>query len=318
MKLDAAVRYIKGVGETREKLFSKLGIYTLSDLVGYFPRTYEDRTQFKLIGDLVPDETVCVRAMAAEPRLSRVRRGLDLVKLRAIDDTGALDITFFNQSFVKDAIKPGETYIFYGKVSGTVQCPAMTNPQFERDVPSGEAAGRIMPVYPLTAGLSQKMLRNAVKHSLTQCGDEIVDILPEEIVQRFELCRARFAYENIHFPGDEKSLELARRRLIFEELFILAAAMKLLRAGRSSMPGRVLDPTDFGPFYSALPFNPTGAQRRAIEDAVRDMTGGNLMNRLVQGDVGSGKTVVAAACCFMAYKSGAQSAVMVYRFMRLI
>jgi len=305
------VRYIKGIGEAREKLLGKLGIRTLRDLVGYFPRAYEDRTQFKMISDLAVDETVCVRAMAATaPRLSHIRRGLDIVKLRAVDDTGTLEITFFNQSFIKDAIVPGEVYIFYGKVSGTALRPEMVNPIFDREKASGEMTGRIMPIYSLTSGIAQKLLRNAVRHSLKECAEELPDILPEDVTQRFELCRARFAYENIHFPEDAKSLELARKRLIFEELFVLAAAMKLLRSKRVEKTGRGLAAVDFAKFYNALPFEPTGAQKRAIEEAARDMMSSRPMNRLVQGDVGSGKTIVAAACCWMAYNSGTQSAFM--------
>jgi ATP-dependent DNA helicase RecG len=131
--LEIGVRYIKGVGESREKLMGKLGIHTLRDLVGYFPRAYEDRTVFKKINGLAIGETVCVRAMAAAaPSLSHIRKGLDLTKLRAVDDTGSLEITFFNQPYTKDSIKQGEEYVFYGKISGTLLKPEMTNPLYER------------------------------------------------------------------------------------------------------------------------------------------------------------------------------------------
>ena len=309
--LDTGVRYIKGVGETREKLMAKLGVHSLRDLIGYFPRAYEDRTQFKKINGLTVGETVCVRAMAATaPQLSFVRKGLDLVKLRAVDDSGSLEITFFNQSFIKDAIKPGENYVFYGKVDGTLLRPSMVNPLFERDTEPGTLTGRIMPVYALTAGLSQKIVTNAVRSGLDKCGDELPDILPENIVNRFELCRARYAYENIHFPADMKALELARKRLIFEELFVLAAAMKLLRARRGEKTGKVIGMPVWDEFFGALCFDLTGAQKRTIVEAARDMSSPVPMNRLVQGDVGSGKTVVAAACCFMAWRSKCQSAFM--------
>ena len=309
--LDAGVRNIKGVGETLEKLMKKLGISTLRDLLRYFPRAYEDRTRIKEINGLIIGETVCVRAVAASaPRLTHIRKGLDLVKLRAADDSGTLDITFFNQSFIKDAIKQGETYTFYGKIAGTLLNPEMINPLFERKNTSGAYTGRIMPVYALTAGLSQKALFSAIRNSLDRCGDILPDILPESVVRQHELCRARFAYENIHFPEDMQTLELARKRLIFEELFILAAAMKLLRMRRGEKKGRSIVLPDFDVFFSALSFELTGAQKRSINEAARDMNSERPMNRLVQGDVGSGKTVVAAACCWMAWKSGCQSAFM--------
>ena len=311
MDLYTSVRYIKGVGEAREKLMVKLGICTLYDLVSFFPRGYEDRTQFKKIDSLALGETVCVRAMAAaDPQLTHIRTGLDLIKLRAVDDTGTLDITFFNQGYIKDTIKQGETYIFYGKIAGTLLHPSMANPSFEHDAISGGITGRLIPVYALTAGISQKIMMNAVRSGLDKCGDELPDILPENTVRRHELCRARFAYENIHLPADAMSLELARKRLIFEELFVLAAAMKLLRARRGERTGRSLEPHSFDEFYSALAFEPTNAQKRSISEASRDMGLDRPMNRLIQGDVGSGKTLVAAACCWSAWHGGYQSAFM--------
>ena len=309
--LDISVRYIKGFGEAREKLMKKLGVRTLFDLISYFPRAYEDRTRIKKINGLTVGETVCVRAMAAaSPQLSHIRQGLDLVKLRAVDDTGTLDITFFNQTYIKDSIVQGETYVFYGKISGTLLRPSMTNPIFERDSDSGSITGRLTPIYALTAGLSQKTMLKAVRIGLEKCSDELPDVLPESVVRKHELCRARFAYENIHMPSDEKALELARKRLVFEELFVLAAAMKLLRANRVDKTGRSLNTPDFETFYAALPFVPTNAQKRAIGDAARDMSLKRPMNRLIQGDVGSGKTLIAAACCWSVWRAGYQSAFM--------
>jgi len=309
--LDIEIRYVKGVGEAREKLMGKLGIHTLRDVIAYFPRAYEDRTRFRRISELIVGETACVRAMAAgAPQLSHIRKGLDIVKLKAVDDTGTLQITFFNQSFIKDTIKPGVTYIFYGKAEGMLLNKAMTNPLFERETDSGSLTGCIVPVYPLTAGLSQKVIMNAVRGGLEKCGDDLPDVLPDSVSRQYELCRARYAYENIHFPTDAKSLELARKRLIFEELFVLAAAMKLLRAQRGDRTGRSLDLQEFTEFYDSLAFEPTNAQKRVIDEAARDMASARPMNRLVQGDVGSGKTLVAAACCWMTWRAGCQSAFM--------
>jgi ATP-dependent DNA helicase RecG len=308
--LSTDIRYIKGVGEARAKAMAKLGIKTLRDLIGFFPRAYEDRTVIKPIALLTPDETVCVRAMAATaPRLSNIRKGLDLVKFKAVDESGTLEITFFNQRFVRDAIKQGESYVFYGKVTGSRWRPEMINPVFERES-AQNVTGRIFPVYRLTAGLSQNVMANAVRQGLDGSIDMMPDYLPIFIREKYQLAQARYAYENIHFPASFEALELARRRLIFEELFIISAAMGFLRKSRSAKKGRGLKRADLKEFFGLLPFRLTGAQKKAIEQAVGDMERNTPMNRLVQGDVGSGKTVVAAACCWYAWKSGCQSAFM--------
>jgi ATP-dependent DNA helicase RecG len=289
----------------------KLGIQTLRDLVAYFPRVYEDRSSFKELSSFAVGEIACVRAMvASEPRLTHIRKGLDLIKFRAVDDTGELEVTFFNQSFLKSKIIKGEVYIFYGKNVGTFIKPAMSSPIFENVSSFGAVTGRIMPIYALTAGLTQKNLQGAVRHSLDKCGDVLPDVLPENIVKRYELCRSRFAYENIHFPADMQSLEIARKRLIFEELFVLAAAMKQLRLRRVEKNGKILEKQNLDEFFAKLKFEPTRAQKRAIEEAARDMISPKPMSRLIQGDVGSGKTLVAAACCTITWQSGCQSAFM--------
>ena len=187
----------------------------------------------------------------------------------------------------------------------------MDNPFFERATNDGILTGRLIPIYALTSGISQKVILNAVQSGLEKCGDELPDVLPTGVTRHYELCKARFAYENIHFPADEKGLELARKRLIFEELFILAAAMKLLRATRIEKSGRSIETPDFDEFYGTLAFEPTKAQKRVIDEASQDMSATRPMSRLVQGDVGSGKTLVAAACCWSAWRGGRQSAFMV-------
>jgi ATP-dependent DNA helicase RecG len=309
--LDTDVRYIKGVGEAKAKLLARLEIHTLADLVRYFPRAYEDRTVFLRIGELMPGENACVVAMvAAAPRLTHIRKGLDIVRFRAVDETGALEITYFNQSYRKDAFQPGQSYAFYGKVEGSGQRKTMANPQCEPEERIGTVTGRIVPIYPLTAGLNQRSLTAFIRQGLDECGSLMPEALPESVRRQYQLCDVAFAYENIHFPKDEGSLEIARRRLIFEELFVLSAAMGRLRRAVTEKTGKRLDPACLEAFYSALPYHLTGAQRRAIEEAMGDMSSGRVMSRLIQGDVGSGKTAVAAACCFVAAKSGYQAAFM--------
>lgn len=308
--LTTDVRTIRGIGEQRAKALKKLGIHTLRDLISYFPRKYDDRTQTKHIAELQPGETSCVAAMVASPpALSHIRRGLDLVKLRAVDETGALDVTFFNQVWLKDHLKQGETYVFCGKAEGTLLRRQMANPVVE---PEGrnEFTGRIVPVYPLTAGVSQLILSRSVRQGLDACAEILPDVLPDGVRRAHALCRIGYAYENIHFPESPEALELARRRLAFEELFLFTIGLRRLRTRREAGTVPPCAAVDMTPFYGRLPFTLTGAQKRCVEEALTDMKSGKPMNRLCQGDVGSGKTMVAAACVYFLVKNGRQAALM--------
>ena len=304
------IRYIKGIGEARAKSLQKLGVTNLRELISYFPRAYEDRREYRRIADLIPGENACVRALVAtEPKLSHIRKGLDLVKLRVVDESAALDLTYFNQSYLKNSFRVGEEYVFYGKAEGTLLRKQMANPMFEREG-ENRITGRIMPIYPLTAGVSQNLLYKSVRQGLDACADDLTDFLPEDTRKEHQLCHVCFAYENVHFPADDEALQVARRRLVFEELYLLTLGLRLLRERRSAVAGQRCENISLAPFYDALPFDLTGAQRRAIDDAVRDMCSRRPMNRLVQGDVGSGKTMVAAAAVWFAAQNGLQSALM--------
>ena len=176
--LNTDVRYIKGIGEAKAKSLGKLGIATLGDLINWFPRRYEDRREIKPISQLIPGEPACVSAMiASEPTLSHIRKGMDLVKVRAVDDTGALDVTFFNQAWLKNRLHQGETYIFYGRAEGSLLRHQMANPVVE---PEGrrEVTGRIVPIYPLTAGVSQLILSRSIRQGLDACADILPDADP--------------------------------------------------------------------------------------------------------------------------------------------
>lgn len=310
-ELSTDVRYLKGIGEKRAEALTKLGIHTLRDLVSYFPRTYEDRTQAVPIAAAVPGEAVCVHALVAtDPTLSRVRRGMELVKFRIVDDSGSADVTFFNQSYLRSSIKRGASYVFFGKLTLDGAHRSMTNPVFEpEDGPRG-VTGRIVPVYHLTAGVTQKLLLGAIRRGLDDCGDQLPNALPDEVAKNAQLCQNRYAFENIHFPADFEALALAENRLVFEELFVLACALAQMKNTRVRKSGPIIKALKLDSFYASLPFSPTGAQKRAISECMRDMASGASMNRLVQGDVGSGKTLVAAACIWAAHASGLQSAFM--------
>lgn len=310
-ELTKDVRFLKGVGEQRAKSLNKLGIHTLDDLISYFPRTYEDRSVCVPIAAAMPEQTVCVRAIAANsPALHRVRRGMELVKFRIVDDSGAIDVTYFNQNYVRDRIRPGETYIFYGKIGGTLLRKTMVNPEFEPESREGEKTGRILPRYRLCQGISNNMLVGYMRTALGLTAGELPDVLPAPVREKYALAQARYAYENIHFPADFGALELARKRLIFEELFVLVCALGKMRTERSGRDGIYIPKADISRFCASLPFAPTGAQKRAVEQALEDMASGKSMNRLVQGDVGSGKTLVAAACAWSVCEAGKQAAFM--------
>ena len=308
--LKTDVRTIKGIGEQRAKALSKLGITTLRDLISWFPRRYEDRRELRRIADLVPGETACVEAMVASPpTVSHIRKGMDLVKVRAVDASGTLDVTFFNQTWLKNNLRQGETYVFCGRAEGSFFRKTMSSPVVE---PAGrrEVTGRIVPVYPLTAGVSQLILSRSIRQGLDACAEILPDALPDTVRQEHHLCRIGYAYENIHFPEDEKALELARRRLAFEELFFFTIGLARLRQRREVFSVLPMGPVNMETFYRALPFTLTDAQRRCVQEALSDMASGVPMNRLVQGDVGSGKTMVAAACVYYAARNGRQAALM--------
>jgi ATP-dependent DNA helicase RecG len=298
-----------GIGPAKAKALARLGLSQAGDLLRHFPQRYEDRRQCYAIRQAPLTEPCCVAALVAEtPRLSRVRKGLELVKVKAADDTGVLNITFFNQSYLKNALTPGESYVFYGRVEEQGRARFMTNPVFEREG-AGRYTGCIVPVYPLTAGVSNNLLSGLTKQVVSQCAGQIADTIPESVRREHGLCTAELAYRNIHFPESFEALAEARRRMIFEELLALTCGLARLKDRRTQGVGRVLhaDPAEF---ETLLPFPPTGAQKRAMADMAADFASGRAMNRLVQGDVGSGKTAVAAFGAWAAAKNGCQCALM--------
>ena len=311
LNLNTDIRYIKGIGEAKGKAFARLGVRCVGDLLSDFPRAYEDRSKVLPIARLMEGEAACVCAMiTTEPELSRIRKGMELLRFRIADASGSMLVTYFNQAWMKNRLRRGDTYIFYGKVQVTGRTFAFTNPIFEPEAEIGRITGRIMPVYRLTGGISQRDMTQAVRRVLGEPGMTFPNALPERVERENRLCTARYAYENIHFPADMRALSLSRRRLVFEELFTLVCALSLVRGEGEVQPGIAVQPRDIAEFTATLPFTPTGAQLRAIADAAGDMTSGRLMNRLIQGDVGSGKTLVAAALIWLAAGSGLQSAFM--------
>ena len=301
---------LPGIGPARARGLEKLGLVTVEDLLRCYPRSYEDRRKFSTVAAAPVDIPVCLELLVAEPpRLSRIRKGLELVKARLVDDTGSLTATFFNQTYMKDALRPGETYIVYGKVEGPPGRRQMTNPVCERS-DRVRFTGCILPVYALTHGISNNLLAGLARRCVDECAGQLEEVLPGPLRREHALAAAEFACRNIHFPRDEEALELARRRLIFEELFCLTCGMALLRTRQDEAAGVPFAIPPVEEFLALLPFPLTGAQRRVMDEIAADVSAGPPMNRLVQGDVGSGKTMVAAYGAWLAAKNGRQCALM--------
>ncbi|MBQ3214923.1 MAG: ATP-dependent DNA helicase RecG [Oscillospiraceae bacterium] len=309
-KLTDPITILQGIGPAKAKQFANLNIFTLGDLICHFPRGYEDRTKLVTIDSLEADRPACFKAVVMNsPRTSHIRKGLDMTKVQVADHTARLNITFFNNRFVTDHLQYGREYIFYGAISGDFTGYSMTNPVFESLDSQPVTTRRILPIYPLTAGINNAAILRAVRQALSLC-DPPAEIIPEPVRRQYGILPAERAYYAIHEPTSMEEAELAKRRLIFEEFFVFSAGLSLLRASRGGRQTTPYAQTDMQPFFGALPFTLTGAQLGAIEEIRQDVTSGVPMNRLVQGDVGSGKTMVAAAAAYLAARNGHQAALM--------
>jgi len=309
-KLSDPITILKGVGPAKAKQFANLNIVTLGDLICHFPRGYEDRTRLVPIEKLEPDVPACFRAMVMNtPKTAHIRKGLDITRVQVADTTGRLNLTFFNNRYVSDQLQYGREFIFYGAVSGDFIGYNMTNPVFEALDSQPVTTRRILPIYPLTAGLTNAAMLKAVRQAMAVC-DAPAEIIPESIRREYGILGADRAYDAIHEPQSMAEAEMAKKRLIFEEFFVFSAGLSLMRASRGAKKAEKYTNVDLNPFLSALPFRLTGAQRRAIGEICGDFLAGKPMNRLIQGDVGSGKTMVAAAAAFLAAENGHQAALM--------
>ena len=309
-QLTDPITILKGVGPSKAKQFAALGIHTLEDLICHFPRSYEDRTKIRTISQLEPDVPACFRAtVMSTARTAHIRKGLDVTKVTVADHSGRLTLTFFNRKFATDQLHYGCEYIFYGALQGDYIGYNMTSPAFEPVDSQPIVTRRVLPIYPLTAGLTNAAMLKAVQQALTIC-DVPKEVLPLSVREAYGILPAEQAYYAIHQPQTMAEAEQAKKRLIFEEFFIFSAGLSLMRAARANkhaVPYGNLDLTDF---HAALPFSLTGAQIRAISEISADLAAGTPMNRLVQGDVGSGKTMVAAAAAYLTVKNGHQAALM--------
>ncbi|MBQ8549877.1 MAG: ATP-dependent DNA helicase RecG [Clostridia bacterium] len=298
-----SIQYLKGVGEKRAQLFKKLGIDSVDALLRYYPRAYVDYKNTVDIFDAGPDDTVCVKAEIVTPiEEKKVRPGMTVYRFAAADETGQMTVTLFNQKYLAAKLHQGSTYLFYGKISGHQYYREMSSPEIKEENYAG-----IHPVYHACEGLSSAAIEKVVKTAMEYIEDEA---LPEELLGKYKLTSLSSAIRNIHFPTSLEALQAARRRLMFEELFLLQTGLMLIKHRREQKAGAKIDGAPLEEFLSLLPFSPTAAQKRVINECLSDMQSGKRMNRLVQGDVGCGKTAVAAALMYVCAKNGHQSAIM--------
>lgn len=307
MKLDTDIKYLKGVGERRAAMLSRLGVSDVNALVRLYPRVYEDWSRIKNINEAQIGEICCIKGIVGSPvRKNLIRKGLTLYKTEITDGSGIMGITIFNSRFAAEKLTEGDEFLFFGRVGGNLYRKEMNSPEIE----PAEGADRIRPIYPQTHGLNSKMIEKLVRTALTECRGELVDPIPLWLREKYCLMNLPDSLWNIHFPKSPDYLEEARRRLIFEELLILQLGLEKMRSQTQKNAGAIIERDFSNEYFSHLPFSPTVAQRRAVKEAMRDMMSGRQMNRLLQGDVGSGKTAVAAALVYSAAKNSMQSALM--------
>lgn len=306
------VQYIKGVGPNRVKLLNLLGIYTIEDLISYYPRAYQDRSKIKKIEELQEGEEALIEAVTLSGVSTfKLRRNMSVSKVQVQDDTGRCLITWFNQDYIKSTIHAKEKYKFYGKVTKKIGQTEMTSPVFDKEG-ENKNTGKIIPVYPTTKKLSENAIRQAIENALMLVENELEDNLPEYIKKEYELENLETAVKQIHFPTDFNSLTEARKRLVFEELLTFQLALLSLKNQydneiRGIKYSKQVKMSDV---INILPFKLTKAQLKVLEEIDQDMESDKPMNRLLQGDVGSGKTVVAMISAYKAVKSGYQVALM--------
>lgn len=307
MKLSDKITAMSGVAAKRAELYKKLDIETVGGLLDHFPREYTDFSETVKISDApVNEQAVICGIVKAKVPAARIRQGLVLYKVIIDDGSDTLTVVIYNNRFAYENFVLNEEYRLFGRVTGGFTRKEMNSPLVIR----ADEKNLIRPKYPLTEGLTAQMLITNVSRALAEVSEQLEDFLPDDIRSRFELCTEEYAYRNIHFPESMHAAEISKRRLGFDELVIMQCAMTLTKIGSREAAGCRMTRTDMSPFYDSLPFELTNAQKKAIDDILSDMCGESPMNRLVQGDVGSGKTAVAAAACRFAHENGCQSALM--------
>lgn len=310
--LNKEIQFIKGVGPSRATLLNKLGIFNLKDVITYFPRNHEDRGKIKNIDELIDGEEALICAFPVG-RINeiRIRKNLTICKLIVRDETGSMQITWYNQPYLKNIFKPNVRYKFFGKVSRKYNGFEMQSPVYESEE-SEKNTGRIIPIYPLTYGITQNTIRKIMESALNEIDGKLEETLPDYILKKYNLMDYNSSIQKIHFPEDFENFNKARTRLAFEELFSMQLALLSLKNKYEiKKPGIEFNKeVKMSDIIDKLPFKLTKAQLRVLEEIDHDMESNKPMNRLLQGDVGSGKTIVALISAYKAVKSGYQAVIM--------
>ncbi len=304
MTANTDIRYLLGVGEKRANVLKSKGIDTVGALLRFFPRKYLDWTDITSVKDAFLFQNVCIKAKIVTPiETVETKRGITIYKFLAEDNTGRFAVALFNQTYLANRLNFGSEYLFYGKLEGNMFLKQMSSPIVKETNYNG-----IEPIYNASKNLTSATIQKLVKNALKQV--EMPDVLNDEIRKENGLCDIKYALENIHFPKTKESFERAKKRLVFEELFCLQVALSVIKTKSHTKSGCIIKRDYFAEFQKLLPFELTEAQIRVVEECTLDMRSGKPMSRLIQGDVGSGKTVVAAALCVNCAKNGYQSALM--------
>lgn len=303
---DISIENLNGIGKKRLELLKKLNIYTVDDLLEFYPRLYEDRTKCYSVTDAPLNEVCCVKGVISSAISEyRVRKGMTLYKFTVTDGIINMFVTLFNQKYVAKSLRRGEEYLFFGKPVGSFLRKEMSSPDI-----TDFTGLRIRPIYSTTEGLNSKFIEKCVSQAISLIDENLQDPIPSKIRQDFNLCHKRYSIENIHFPENNEAMEISKKRLVFEELLILQLGLLSLRKRNFEKNGYRLENDFTNDLLCKLPFELTNAQKRAISEAVEDMKRSVPMNRLLQGDVGSGKTAVAVTLLYNAVCNGYQSALM--------
>ena len=311
LDLNKDVKYVKTVGPNRVKLLNKLNIYTLKDLIEYYPRDYEDRSKPKNLYECIDGEEVLIEAMATG-RINEMHKGrMTISRLIVKDQTGTCYITWLNQGYLRDKFQPGRMYRFFGKISNKNGRLEMNSPVYD-EIDQSKNTGKIIPIYPLTFELKQNTLRRIIENGLLEVKGQLPETLPEYILKENNLWDINNTIERIHFPIEFSDFNKARERLVFEELLTMQLALLKLKNNYEHETDGIQFSKDvhMSNVINMLPFRLTKAQLRVLEEIDRDMESNKPMNRLLQGDVGSGKTVVAMIAAYKAVKSGYQATIM--------
>lgn len=310
--IDADIQYLKGVGPSRALKLQKLNIFTIEDLLNYFPLKYEDRRRVTRINEISDQGKYLLKVRLFEkPKLSRIKKNMNMIKTICKDDTGFITLTFFNQEFLMDKLLEGQYYYVFGMVKIAYGKLEITNPEIEL-VEKDWKANKIMPIYGLTYGLSNNEITKLVKTALETYYDKIQNVLPEDIIREYKLISKKSAVRNLHFPDDGRKYSLAKRTIAFEKLLTMQLGLFNIKNNLTNQPNdMIIKSTEMADgLVRILPYKLTQAQVRVIDEIRQDMRGQKTMNRLVQGDVGSGKTLVAVYAMLVAVNSGYQASMM--------